>query len=272
MAHCLVRNEERWIWYAINSVLDFVDKILVYDTGSTDNTVKIINSIKSPKIIFTEKGEVDAYGMVKLRQEMLEKTGTDWFMILDGDEVWTNDTIAEVFKEMNAAEKGKDTIVVPQWWCLGDVYHFSPNTEKFIHPKVPPGLIGWRSVRVIKTGIEGLHCLGVYPNEGYYDKRGIRISDRPGNHLIFTKNKCFHMSLLPRSSTRLKDREVIKRTRKTHFIKGIPFPGNISYPEVFYKKKPKIVASCWKRFTLVDQLKGYYFRSLNFVERRLGEY
>ena len=37
--HCVVKNEERWIWFAINSILDIAEKILVYDTGSTDKTV-----------------------------------------------------------------------------------------------------------------------------------------------------------------------------------------------------------------------------------------
>ncbi|MBU1256082.1 hypothetical protein KKA49_00135 [Patescibacteria group bacterium] len=50
IVHCLVKNEERFIWYAIKSVLPFVDKIMVWDTGSTDKTIQIIKSIKSKKI------------------------------------------------------------------------------------------------------------------------------------------------------------------------------------------------------------------------------
>ena len=49
-ANCLIKNEERWVWYALQSVLPYVDKILVWDTGSTDNTVEIIKTIKSNKI------------------------------------------------------------------------------------------------------------------------------------------------------------------------------------------------------------------------------
>jgi glycosyltransferase involved in cell wall biosynthesis len=43
--HCLIKNEENFIFYAIKSVVDFVDKIIIFDTGSTDKTVAIVNSL-----------------------------------------------------------------------------------------------------------------------------------------------------------------------------------------------------------------------------------
>ena len=45
-ANTVVHNEENFIWFAIMSVVDYVDKVLVYDTGSTDQTVSIIKEIK----------------------------------------------------------------------------------------------------------------------------------------------------------------------------------------------------------------------------------
>jgi len=95
------------------------------------------------------------------------------------------------------------------------------------------------------------------------------------------------MTLLPRSKTRRKDREVMMRGQKTRFYKtydlptimfkalgmtksaprGIPFPEDINYPEVFYFDRPGIVPSPWRRLTLVDQIKGLYYRTQNFKER-----
>ena len=43
--HTLVKNEERYIWYSVMSVIDYIDKILIWDTGSTDKTVDIIKEI-----------------------------------------------------------------------------------------------------------------------------------------------------------------------------------------------------------------------------------
>ncbi|KKR11163.1 MAG: Glycosyl transferase family 2 [Candidatus Woesebacteria bacterium GW2011_GWA1_39_21b] len=62
-AHTLVRNEERYIWFSVMSVINYVDKILIWDTGSTDNTVSIIREIKKKypeKIDFKKVGKVDA--------------------------------------------------------------------------------------------------------------------------------------------------------------------------------------------------------------------
>src|SRR3990167_5692967 len=49
--HCVVKNEEKWVWYALNSVIDIAQKVLIFDTGSTDKTVEIIKKIKNKKII-----------------------------------------------------------------------------------------------------------------------------------------------------------------------------------------------------------------------------
>ena len=89
IVHFLVKNEDRFIWYSLSSVLPYVDQIMVYDTGSNDKTVDIVRSIKSEKIKIKEVGAVDAYSFTDIRNQMLRATssGFDWLMILDGDEV-----------------------------------------------------------------------------------------------------------------------------------------------------------------------------------------
>ena len=69
----VINNEENFIWFAVSSVIDFVDKVLIYDSGSTDNTVKIISELKKKygsKISFKEVGEVAKEEFPKLRQQM----------------------------------------------------------------------------------------------------------------------------------------------------------------------------------------------------------
>ena len=44
---CMItKNEEQYLEQAINSVKDIVNEIVIVDTGSTDNTKKILNSIE----------------------------------------------------------------------------------------------------------------------------------------------------------------------------------------------------------------------------------
>lgn len=45
-----IKNDEDWIFYAIVSILDYVDEIVVVLQNCTDNTEDIIKSIKSEKI------------------------------------------------------------------------------------------------------------------------------------------------------------------------------------------------------------------------------
>lgn len=44
--HTLVKNEERYLWFAVTSVIDYVDKMLLWDTGSTDRTIQLIKELK----------------------------------------------------------------------------------------------------------------------------------------------------------------------------------------------------------------------------------
>jgi len=57
-SHTLVKNGADYIERALSSVKDFVEKMIVYDTGSTDGTQEIIRKLikKGWKIKFREFG------------------------------------------------------------------------------------------------------------------------------------------------------------------------------------------------------------------------
>lgn len=46
IAHTIIKNESRWLWYSATSVIDYVDKILLWDTGSTDGSLEIEKELK----------------------------------------------------------------------------------------------------------------------------------------------------------------------------------------------------------------------------------
>ena len=98
-ANTIVHNEENFIWFAVMSIVDHVEKVVIYDTGSNDKTVQIIEKIKmlkKNKIIFREVGPVDKDQFTKMRQAMLNESKCDWILILDGDEIWWEDSIKKV--------------------------------------------------------------------------------------------------------------------------------------------------------------------------------
>ena len=79
----IVFNEERCIERCLNALSTFADEILVLDTGSTDNTVKIIEE-KFPNVkIFHDKWRKDfAYS----RNILINKSTNDWILSIDADE------------------------------------------------------------------------------------------------------------------------------------------------------------------------------------------
>src|SRR3990167_4403350 len=203
--HCVVKNEERWIWFALQSILDIADKVLVYDTGSSDRTVDIIKTIKNKKIIFEERGKVNAKGLTLLRKEQLVRTITEWFLILDGDEIWPKKTKQELVEKIKKASKSKWGVVVRAWNLVGDIYHYHPESVRYHWPFAPKDYKGWANLRVLrKSVVEDI--VGDYPLEAYSDKNGSPIQNYGERYLIFLKNRYFHTTYLVRSSSRLEDK------------------------------------------------------------------
>ena len=91
-AHCVIRNEDVWIWYVIQSVLPFFDKIIITDTGSEDHTLEILDTIKSDKIQLIHKPKLMGADFQakfnEYRNEQIDMTTTPWWFLLDGDEIF----------------------------------------------------------------------------------------------------------------------------------------------------------------------------------------
>ena len=232
--HCLIKNEENFISYAIRSVIDYVDNIIVFDTGSTDKTVDLIKSLAKEypnKIIFQEKGECDKKSHTALRQEMIEITTTKWFMTLDGDEIWTEKGMEEMIGIINS-DKKVECLIVPYYLCVGDVYHYSKrgkcdilNNNNHHYP------------RCFKM-LPGVHWGGDY-GEGdcVLDKEERELHRR--DNTVFLKNKYWHASALVRSS---KDQEInLGRNKQvmTYSLKilGEGFRIKENLPEIICKSK-----------------------------------
>ena len=264
-ANCLVKNEERWVWYAINSVINEVDKILVWDTGSTDNTVKIVKSIKSPKIEFKEYGPVTKETYPQARQEMLEATKSDWMFILDGDEIWTKEAI-NTFVNTIQHSNDLESIVVKTINWIGDVYHFQDESAGKYEIA---GHKGHLNLRGINVKIPGLHAAGAHGEQGYFDRENNAIQNRDPNKIAFLPVSYYHATHLPRSSKREKELEVPLRAQKRKYVIGQSLPINTRYPEVFYLPRPKFVPSPWLKMNKKYYLLSLILTPLRKIKRKL---
>ncbi|MCL4367158.1 glycosyltransferase [Patescibacteria group bacterium] len=233
--HTIVKNEDHFIWFALQSVLPFAAQILVFDTGSSDQTKQIINAINSSKIKFVEKGNVDSQQLAKLRQEQIELTKTPWFLILDGDEIWPQ---AQLQKLIETAKNSNDNIkalVNRTRNCVGDVWHFLPeNAGRY----ALAGKFGNLNIRLIKTNAN-LHIEGRYPLESYADQDG--PLEKQENNLQFVDCWYLHTSYLRRSSNS-KNKSSGSLGRQKIWEKGCVLNPE-ELPEIFFKKRPEFIAN-----------------------------
>lgn len=259
-ANTIVNNEENFIWFSIMSIVDYVDKVMIFDTGSTDNTVNIIQEmikIKGEKMIFKEVGTVSYEEFPKVRQKMLDESNCDWILILDGDEIWWKDSIKRAVKEIKKNGGNIDGIVVPIIVPVGDIYHL--QEEKAGRYNLL-GRVGHFSLRLINRKIPGLHVDYPYGKESYIDGENRLVQER--ERIIFLDAPYLHVTHLKRSS---KDRGF----NKFKFELGNIIPDNFKYPEILYDHFPKFIPSPWQRLSGTKFLKAKLLTPFRKIKRRL---
>lgn len=249
--HCLVKNEENFVWFAINSVIDYVDEIMVWDMGSTDKTSSIVKSINSKKISF-KKVDCDVSAA---RQLMLDATKSDWILILDGDEIWWDGEIEKLVQTMQSTSA--EVLVVSNYMCIGDVFH---HQEELAGRYKIWGKTGTVTVRAFRKNIPGLKVSGVYPFESYVNGQGLRLQELPRQNIFFSDAKYLHTSFLRRTSV---------ENKKIKYEFGLQFPSDYFFPEVFFKQYPTIIPSPWRLPDLRYKLLAVVQTPLKKIKRRI---
>ena len=268
-AHVLVKNEERYLWYAVTSVIDFVDRVLLWDTGSSDNSLQIIREIQKnypSKVDFKETGEVTPERYTEIRQEMLESSKSDWFLLVDGDEVWWKDSIKKVTKVIQEKGDSMESLVVKMIYPIGDIFHYQ---EEAAGNYQIDGEKGHIAVRAVNCKIPGLHYEKPHGKQGIYDAKGVLIQNRDATKRLHLDASYLHFSHLPRSGNRMGDLLVPKRKMKLKYEVGYPFPKDYFYPEVFFRPRPSIAPSIWGRMDNRFLLRATLETPLRKAKRRI---
>lgn len=232
----LVQNEDKFIWFAIMSVIDYVDRILVWDTGSTDKTTEIIKEIqkqKKDKVVLKRWGKVDHQTLTDLRDKQLQESKCDFVLVLDGDEIWPEASIQKVLDLINQDGDKIDGIVVPFYNLVGDIYHYQDESAGRYNLL---GKVGHLTIRLVNRGIPGIRIKNKFPDEGFYigDKKSLQESSK----LKFLDAPYLHATHLIRSTVGKEDR----RYRYKYEL-GHKFPRNFKYPKVLFSKLSEIVDS-----------------------------
>ena len=77
----IVKNEEVFLEKCLGSIKDYVDEIIIVDTGSTDKTVEIASRYTDKVYFHPWEGSFS-----KARNQSLSYATGDWIFIIDGDE------------------------------------------------------------------------------------------------------------------------------------------------------------------------------------------
>ncbi|WP_131536247.1 glycosyltransferase [Pedobacter nototheniae] len=256
-AHTLVKNEEKWVWFAIMSVIDFVDHMIIYDTGSTDKTCAVIDEILKDerlreRIDFQRKGAVSKEQFTKLRQEQIEKTKTKWFLVLDGDEIWYKKDFINLIK---VAEFTTASMLAIKFHnCTKDVYHYTKYESGGYNIKSEKGNV---TLKLISMDILGVHADGPYGMEGYFDIQNRPIQESESD-IEIVDGFFLHTSNLIRSKNIFHDWKIPYRRAKIFSEVEESINNDFLFPEVFYLKRPKIVPNPFKR----AGISYYFFKSL----------
>lgn len=260
-AHIIVKNEQNWIWYAVMSVIDYVDELLVWDTGSTDRTVDVVKSISHPKLKLREYHQTNPAEFTLLRQQMLESTGCDWILIVDGDEIWPRDACIQM-QQLISANKF-DYLISRFYNLVGDIYHYQPASAGRYHIGNQTGHI---TIRVIKRATSGLHFDLPYGAEGLFNSAGIPLQNAAGLNSAQIETPYFHATHLRRSPN---DGEVMQRENKLKFELGLRFPQKFDYPAAFYLPAPLEVVSPWISRSAVYTFNALWQTPLKNIKRRI---
>lgn len=208
--HTIVKNESIFVKQALTAVLSSrdVSEVLVWDTGSIDETVNEILSIKDKRIKFQQRGNVNRKELVFLRQEQIKLTRTPWFLLVDGDEIWPQKNLNKLTLAIQHCNNGTIALVNRSRNVVGDIYHYLPESEG--HYQIGP----WRghlNIRAIRN-VSGLTARGIYPDE-WYELDGVKIQDQ-ANRLTFVDAWYLHTTHMRRSGSLLAEFMTIDRWKK----------------------------------------------------------
>lgn len=137
----IVKNEEEMLPECLDSIRDWVDEIIIVDTGSTDKTVEIAESYGAK--LFHQPWEGN---FSKHRNYSIQQATSDWIFIIDADERMYQEDIARLRSLMNQDDINIISINVY------NVYGKREETTTFLP-----------SVRLWRKNI-GLHYEGIVHN------------------------------------------------------------------------------------------------------------
>jgi glycosyltransferase involved in cell wall biosynthesis len=110
----IVKNESRCLARCLQSAKTIVDEIVIADTGSTDDTIRIAEDFSAKVSNFHWIGDFAA-----ARNFAIDKASGDWILILDADE-WISESLAKEIPKFIRGENALGRLKVISEFRRGD--------------------------------------------------------------------------------------------------------------------------------------------------------
>lgn len=140
----LVKNEEEWIERSVSTIIDGVDRVLIFDNESEDSTNDICRKLQEEhpdKVLFHEMaGDFDHCCEYSNRNKALAHVHTDWVMTLDADQLISDGWRKWVEAPMR--DRQYDAIRFNYEHYVGSYEHihksfYEKQKDHKLHPDVP---------------------------------------------------------------------------------------------------------------------------------------
>jgi glycosyltransferase involved in cell wall biosynthesis len=153
----MVKNEKKRIHVTLNSIVDVADYLIVYDTGSTDNTLQIICDFCKENKIKLELIQGEFENFSKSRNVLLDhadNVDVNYILLLD-----TNDELRNGKRLLNIIPSFTEEayLLCQQWW--------SGKTNQYYNVRLIKNRCGWRYSGVVHEWI------------GKKEKRPVKLDD-----------------------------------------------------------------------------------------------
>jgi len=258
--HTLVKNEDQFVWFALNSVLPYVDEMIVFNDDSIDRTEERIKLIKSPKIKYEKVSSQKLGGQTALRNEMIKRTKSPWFMLLDGDEIWNTQTISDLIRFLREQPEDINAVAMRTRNVVGDFFHYLPEDAGRYELL---GRKGHLTTRVFRNR-SGFHWEKEYPLEFMADSKGESITKKSVG-MTFFDHYYWHATHLRRSSNSTK----VPGFRKQKVELGIEIKNHKILPEIFWQPRPSEVPSPLFHRSFVFDMKAVFITPVKLIRRKL---
>lgn len=197
----LTSNDVYWLPYVLDNLAGLFGRYVIYDVGSTDGTIDVIKHFASnedAEVVVEELPMVEPKAQLAYRNAMIAEARSDYYLLVDGDEVWPTVSFQLLFSEFpHFVKSGKLFGIVNRIEVCDDLKH-AWNPDKFTpHHRLYHRTALWR---------------GTHPGE-YSDPE-----QKPANEYRFDELvSVYHFHALTRSPMdKMVPRRLQRRAKKTY--------------------------------------------------------